>query len=222
FFEALRVSPLLGRGFRNGEDAPGQERVVVLGHALWQRQFAGDPTVVGRRVRLNDRDYDVVGVMPAEVRFPAEAELWVPLALSPKGWDGRQDFYLTVVGRLRDGVPLAQASAEVEALTRRIAAAHSETHRGRTASVGLLRDYVSGNLTHDFTLMMLGVAAFVLLIACANVANLQFARVASRAREMAVRAALGAGRWRLVRQLLAEGVLLALMGAAASVVFSAW
>jgi putative ABC transport system permease protein len=222
FFDTLRARPLLGRTFAAGEDVPGHDGVVVLSHGFWQRQFAADPGVVGRRIRLNGREHDVIGVMPADVRYPPEAELWAPLAWSPADREDRVHFYLTVVGRLRDGTSLAAARSEIDTIGRQLAADHADTHAGRAMGVALLRENVSGDLTRDFSLLMMGVVAFVLLIACANVANLQFARVATRGREMAVRAALGAGRWRLVRQLVAEGVLLGLLGAAASVVFALW
>jgi putative ABC transport system permease protein len=222
FFDALRARPLLGRGFARGEDVPGRDAVAVLGHGLWQRQFGGDPGVVGRRVRLGGREVDVIGVMPKEVRFPAEAELWVPLALSPEEWADRGTFYLYAVARLQAGVPLGQARAEVESIAARLAAAHPSSHEGRRLGVARLSDHISGDLTRGFSLMIMGVVGFVLLIACANVANLQFARIASRSRELAVRAALGAGRGRLARQLVVEGILLALLGGAVSLAFAVW
>jgi putative ABC transport system permease protein len=222
FFDTLQAQPLYGRTFRPDEETPGHDGVAVLGQALWTAHFGADPNVIGRTMRLNDRQYEIVGVMPDDVRFPAPAELWVPLAPTPEGWAARASFNWIVIGRLADGTSLEQASAEIESLTRRIAADHPTTHAGRYAYVAPVRDWVSGNLTYRFNLLLLGVVGFVLIIACANVANLQFARVSSRHRELAVRAALGASRWRLVRQMLIEGVLLALLGAAASVLLAVW
>jgi putative ABC transport system permease protein len=222
FFDTLQAVPLYGRAFRPDEETPGHDAVAVLSHALWTAHFGADPAVIGRTVRLNDRPYEIVGVMSEDVRFPSPAELWVPLAPTPEQWQMRSTFNWIVIGRLAPNVTLNQASAEIEALTRRIAADHPTTHAGRYAYVAPVRDWISGNLTYRFNMLLLGVVGFVLIIVCANVANVQFARVSSRHRELAVRTALGASRWRLVRQLLIEGILLALLGAASSVLLAVW
>ncbi|MBI3664922.1 MAG: ABC transporter permease [Acidobacteria bacterium] len=222
FFDALGQKAALGRTFLPGEDEPGRDRVVVLSQGLWERRFGADPKALGAIVELNSMAYQVIGIMPRDFRYPPPAELWAPLAMSAQYRSARGAWDLDAVARLKPGVTLAQANAEFAALGRRLAEQYPETHSRRGARVVLLREYISGGLTSQYTFMLLGAVGFVLLIACANVANLQFARASSRAREMAVRAALGAGRWRLLRQLLTESVLLGLLGAVLGVVIATW
>ncbi len=222
FFDTVAAAPQLGRGFLKGEDEDGRQFVAVLSHPLWQRRFGGDRNVLGRTVKLNGRDYEVVGVMPESVRFPADAEIWAPLVFSAQGRVARGAFYLRSHGRLKPGVTLEEADAEFQVLARRVSELHPKTHARRSARVALARDYVSGNMTRQFTLMLMGGVAFLLLIACSNVANLQFARLVGRSRELALRSALGAGRWRLARLVLSESLLLGLGGGAAGTLFALW
>jgi putative ABC transport system permease protein len=218
--DVLRMTgsrPLVGRAFTEAEEEPGREHVVLLGHALWQRAFAGDATVVGRTVRLEGTPYAVVGVMPPGFDFPPfwarGAEMWAPLALRDRmgSWNGRS---LRLFAQLAPGVPLARAREEVAAVASRVEAEHPGTMKGLV--VRPLQDVVVRNV-RPALLVLLGAVGLLLLIACANVAHLLLARAAGRAREMAVRQALGAGRGRLIRQALAESALVAGLGAAGGI-----
>ncbi len=222
FFRTLRADPLIGRTFLDEEGEPGSDQVAVLSQGLWERRFGADRSVVGRTVQIDGRPHQVVGVMPANLRFPPPAEIWMPLALTPEQRHMRGAFYLETVGRLRDGASLGEVQAEIAGLGRRLSEQYPQTHTKRTARVGLLREYVSGNLTAEYMRMLMWAVAFVLLIACANVANLLLARISGRGREFAIRTALGAARWRVVRQLLAESVLLGLAGSIVGVLFALW
>jgi putative ABC transport system permease protein len=222
FFKALGARPSQGRIFLEGEDSPGQDRVVILGYTLWTGRFASDPHILNRTIQLEGQGYRVVGVMPKDFRYPPGVDLWIPLAMDAKERGQRSVKSLAVVGRLRDGVSVEQADAELGALAERIAELDPESHFHRSVRVELLREYVSGNLVKDFLVMLMGSVAFVLLIACSNVANLQFARVSLRSKEMAIRSALGASRFRLLRQFLGESALLGLLGALFGLVLAFW
>ena len=212
FFRTLRVRPLLGRTFRPGEDQAGRDHVAVLGYGLWTRRFGGEPDVVGREITLDGRPRTVIGVMPPAFEFPVGArDVWTPLALTEAGRNDRRNHGVMTVGRLRPGVPLPQARAHMEALGVRLAEIHPRTNAGRGVEVVELRHQQRGT-TGPFLVLGQAAAVLVLLIACANVANLQLGRVASRSREMTVRAALGAGRWRIGRLVVIESLLLALAG----------
>jgi putative ABC transport system permease protein len=227
FFDVLRVRPLVGRTFTAAEDSPGGEPVVVLSHGLWQRRYGGDTGgetgkatgAVGRSLILDGKPHTIVGVMPASFDFPNEAELWVPLAYGPDS-EPRNFAFLNVVGRLRPGVSLAAARAEMSGLAQRLEREQAETNKGRGIQVKTLHERLVGNV-RPALLMLLGVTALVLLVACTNLVNLLMARQVSRSHEDTVRAALGASRRQMMQQPLVEGLLLGLTGGAAGLLLSA-
>ncbi len=227
FFDALGASPLLGRTFMATEAEPGQGNAVILGYALWQRRFGGDAKVVGTAMRINGTPHTIVGVMPATVAFPARAELWIPSAYDLPalgGGDPRQNrgaHYLRAIGRLAPGVSVTAANAELETIGQQLARAYPETNSNFTPLVRPLQDVLVRSARTPL-LVLLGAVLCVLLIVVANVANLLMARATVRARELAIRAALGAGRRTLVRQLLTESVLLAIAGGAFGVLIAFW
>jgi putative ABC transport system permease protein len=216
-FDLLGVPAIVGRTFARGEDEPGRDKIVVLGHGLWQRRFGGDRSIVGRTVQLDGQPYEVVGVMPASFRFApfwqTRAEMWVPLDLSPRLHD-RGGSSLRLFGRLRDGVTVTEAQAEMNAIGARLARAYPETNAGVSLTVRPLLDKVVSGVRPTL-LALLAMVTFVLLIACANVANTLLARAFGRQKEIALRIAIGASRARVIRQLLTESMLLAAAGAIA-------
>jgi predicted permease len=211
-FDVVRVSPLMGRTFVEGDDRPGAPPVVVLGYPVWRNRFGGDPDIVGKVIRVNGRPSTVVGVMPEGFKFPISQDIWLPLTLDVLRERRGEGTYLLVMGRLRPGVTYEEAQAEFSALARRQAEQYPETNENRGA---LVRPYIRrffGNEVYAMLYTMLGAVFGVLLIACANVANLLLARSVVRTKEMAVRAALGAGRRRIIGQMLAEALVLAAIG----------
>ena len=222
FFDLVGAQPALGRTFAPDEDQSGHERVVVLGDALWRSRFAADPNIVGRDVRINDEDYRVIGVMPKKFIFPMTSELWTPLALTPAERNARDSQYLSVMGLLKPGRTVSQAEAEMETIASRLAREFPKTNKDRRYFSMGAHNYLIGTYTHQYSIMMFVSVLFVLLIACGNVANLQFARALGRSREVAVRAALGAGRGRLIAQYLTESLTLSLAGAALGLVIASW
>ena len=223
-FQMLGVDAALGRTYAAGEDQPGRERVVVISHRLWQRRFGGDPSAVGQQVTFDGEPYTVVGVMPPDFQFApfwaTHAEAWLPLDLGPRVND-RRGQSLRVFARLKPGVTASQAQAEMETISRRLEEQHPRENEGLTVSVDPLHEKAVGK-SRLALLVMLGAVGFVLLIACANVANLMLAKAASRRKEIAVRLALGAGRWRVVRQLLTESLMLSLAGGGAGLLLASW
>jgi predicted permease len=218
FFSTLGVTPLLGRTWVKGEDKEGANRVVVLSYGLWESQFAADRSLVGRQIQLNSQAYTVVGVMPRSFDFPPGTELWVPLDMSQKALGGRGSHQYQAVGRLKPGVTLRQAQADLSLIAKRLEKLYPDTNTKVGAWVYGLHDQLIGGTGRELWFMLCSVA-LVLLIACVNVANLLLARSAARQKEMAVRGALGASRGRLVRQSLSESVLLALLGGGAGLLF---
>ena len=220
FFRLLGGEAALGRVFLPEEEQAGRGQVAVLGYGLWQRRFGADPKIVGATISLDEKAYTVIGVMPEKFDFPKPGELWTPLALSNEAWNQRREQSLQVVARLKPGVELGQVNAEVETLAARLAEQYPQTNAGRGATVRLLR---RGNeYSEVFLSLLMAAAGFVLLIACVNIANMQLARASSRSREMAVRAAIGAGRLALVRQLLTENLLLSLLGGVFGLLVAFW
>jgi predicted permease len=226
FFDVLGVPPVLGRTFLPSEAEPGQATSVVLGYGLWQRRFAGSPDVVGQTMRINGAPFTIVGVMPPTVNFPARAELWIVSTYDlPPGGGGdprenRGMHYLRGIGRLKAGVSLAAANAELDAIGQQLARAYPDTANFTPLATPLQDILVRSARTP--LLVLLGAVLCVLLIVVANVANLLMARATVRARELAIRAALGAGRRVLVRQLLTESVLLAVVGGVFGVLLAFW
>ena len=220
-FPLLGVSPLLGRNFSADEDRPGAARVVLIGYSLWQRRFAGDASIVGREIWLSNQKYRVIGVMPRGITFPESSQIWVPLALGPRQWALRDDHYLRVFARLGRGTTLVAAQREMTGLAAQLARQYPNTNTQLGAVVVSLRDELVGDLKLALWAVAAGVGC-VFLIACANLAGLLLARATTREREFAVRAALGAGRTRLIRQTLIESLLLAGGGAAAGVLIASF
>src|SRR5262245_24737675 len=219
-FEVLGVAPILGRTFTAEEDRQGNDLVVILGHSLWERRFGAKPEIIGQKITLLNRSRTVIGVMPPDFKFPEVADLWVPLALETNRMT-RTDHGLSAVARLKPGVKVEQAQSDMTSIARHIEEANPITNEGLGVGViplreGLVSDY------HDALLILMGVVGLVLLIACANVANLLLARASARAKEVAIRTALGAGRWRVFRQLLTESVVLGLMGGALGLTLAFW
>jgi putative ABC transport system permease protein len=211
FFAAMGIEPVAGRGFRADEETRGRDLVLVLGDGLWKRRFGGDPAIVGRSILANGELRTVVGVMPPGFDFPQAAELWAPLSFDPSAAPTRSDRYLTVVGRLHDGRSFDEASAQLAVEAARLARDFPKDNKDRSARIYPISRGMSDDGTERVLALWQAAALFVLLIACANIANLLLARGSERGREIAVRLALGSSRGRVVRESLVESVMLALL-----------
>ena len=223
YFDVYGIKPALGRTFLPEEDAPGKNHVVVLSYPFWQRVFGGTADVVGRPIQLNGEPYTVIGVAPLGFGIASKVDAWMPMAFDPKETanDNRGAHYLNVAGRLRPGVTVAQAEAELKVLAAQLATQYPDSNKGWGIFLMPLQDY-SVRDVRAVLYTLLGAVGCVLLIACANIANLLLARATARHREISIRAALGASRARLVRQLLTESVLLALCGGLAGMLLARW
>ena len=222
YFTLLGVQPALGRNFRAEEASPGRENVVLLSHGLWQRRFGGDPSAVGSEIRLDGRPHTVIGVMPASMDFALfTEELWLPVAFSPERLALHDEHFLTVLARLKPGVTRSRADEEMAGLGRWLETTYPKDNQDRTIRVSQLMEELVGDYRPRL-FVLLGAVGFVLLIACANIANLLLARGAARAREISIRAAIGAGRRHLVTHALAESLVLAAAGGLLGLLVGYW
>jgi predicted permease len=226
FFESVGMAPLMGRAFLPEEHLPGARRVVIISHGLWQRRFAGDPAIVNRAIDLDGVAHTVVGVLPRDFRpqllpRPGELAVWAPKVIQDHEKRIRASAWWNVVGRLAPGVSLAEARSELHSIALALGREYPQSNENTGVEVVPLREHLMGNVRLPL-LIMFGAVMTVLTIGCANVANLLLARGAARGREFAIRAALGAGRGRLVRQLLVESLVLSLLGAAAGIALAYW
>src|SRR5207302_5430498 len=225
FFKIVGVSPSMGRDFTADDNKPGAEKVTILGHEIWQRDFGADPKIIGQAIRINGRAATIIGVMPPNFKFPISEQLWVPLynefPLKQRG--DPAGIGPSIMGRLKDGVSIDQVNAEYVGLAKRLAKDNPKTNGQLiSANVQPLLNTFTGPQLRQTVFAMLGAVIVVLLIACVNVMNMQFGRAALRAKELAIRGALGATRWRLVRQMLTESLVVAIFGAIAGTVVAFW
>jgi predicted permease len=212
-FELIRVQPVLGRSFQEGEDTPAADPVMLLGYHVWQDRFGGDPEVVGQIARVNGEQTTIVGVMPEGFRFPIAEDVWLPLRMDPLELERGEGLTLEVFGRLRDGLSMDQASAEMQAIATRLAEEYPKTNEGVGAVLQPFIEEYIGAEPRAMLYTMLAAVFLVMLVACANVANLLLSRAATRSKELAIRSAVGASRLRVIMQLVGEGIVLASAGA---------
>jgi putative ABC transport system permease protein len=220
FFPLMRTNPFRGRALQPDDAQPGHDTVAVLSYGLWQRRFGGDQNVIGSNVILSNQSMTIVGVMPPSFDYPQQTELWIPFPLVPSS-ERRDNRYINAITRLKPGVTIAQSQAQMDAINQRLAQSYVETNSGWTVQLIGLRERMIGAMRPSL-LVLLGAVALVLLIACANVANLLLARATVRQKEIAVRTALGATRSRIIRQLLTESVLLSVVGGGIGLLLSLW
>ncbi|MFZ0301995.1 MAG: ABC transporter permease [Terracidiphilus sp.] len=214
FFTVLRAQPYFGRVFTQADSQPGHDSVAVLSYGFWKRNFASDPNVTGRSIDLDKHKYLIIGVMPKTLNYPSEADVYLPLAPTPQQLANRSSHDYLVLGRLRDGVTVQQAQSELRIVAAGLEKQYPGTNLDWTVRVEPLLDDINGDYTPLYYKLMMGATFFVLLVVCANVANLQLARGVARRPEIAMRTALGASRWRVLRQLLTENLVIAMIGAA--------
>ena len=220
FFTVLRTEAFLGRVFNETDAEPGRNKVAVLSYAFWKSRLGSDPAVLGRKLELNREPYTVIGVMPKTMQYPPTTDFFLPFEPLPAQLVDRSDHTYTVLGRLRRGVTVAQSQVELNLIADRLARAYPETNQNLSIKVETLLSNVNGDLTPLYFALSQGATFFVLLVVCANVANLQFARGLARRPELAMRTALGASRWRLLRQLLTESLVVGLLGGAGGILFA--
>jgi putative ABC transport system permease protein len=220
FFDTLEISPKYGRSFSADAEVPGRDKEVVLSYGLWQRQFGFDSNIVGQSVKLDGKSYTVIGIADRDFNFPAGAELWIPLALESKTKNNRSSHYLRPFGRLKEGISIAESQAEIRTIQTRVQSIYPDLEQGWNVKVVPIRRFVARERVDEYAMLLLCAVTFVLLIACTNVANLQLIRTTSRLREIAVRLAMGASRWRTIRQLLTESILLAVVASGVGLGFA--
>jgi putative ABC transport system permease protein len=220
FFDVMGIPPIVGRVFGADNETPGQDAVLVISHGLWQRRFGGASDILGRTITLSGRPHEVIGVMPPLLRWPEKAELWKPLAPQPTVREARGAFWLPVIGRLKPGVSVEQARRQMTQIADRLEQEYPD-NRGYGVNVVPLHRQLVGNIERPLVILLVAVG-FVLLIACVNLANLMLGRTSARRKELAIRTALGAGRGRLIRQIVTETVVLALLGGGVGVLLAYW
>ncbi|HEY1341857.1 MAG TPA: ABC transporter permease [Bryobacteraceae bacterium] len=220
-FSMIGQKPMLGRDFLPEEGRPGAALVCIIGYGVWENRYGRDPNILGKHIRVNEKPATIVGVMPKGMKFPVNADAWLPLV--PEGDFAKRGFReMSVFGRLADGVSAPQARKEMELIAQRLEKAYPDTNRGITPYIASYNDQFNGGRIRTVFLVLLGAVGFVLLIACANVANLMLARALARVREVSIRTALGASRWRVIRQLLVESVLVGILGGTVGLCIAVW